>query len=75
MCIVFATDIKVNFESKSYGVRNKNKAKTPPKIRITYPEEEITSNGMFPIVVEVIVTNITAEGKSLHTCLVKCPTI
>ena len=74
MYIVFAIDIRVSFESKSYGVSNKNKAETPPKIKITYPEE-IRSNGMFPIVVEVIVTNITAEGKSLHTCLVKCPTI
>ena len=66
MCTVFAIDIRVNFESKSYGVRNKNKAENPPVIRITYPEGYIIPT-MFPFGVEVIITNITANGKSLHT--------
>ena len=64
MHIVFGIDIMLNFERRSYGVHNKNKAKArnSPVIRITYPEGNISSI-MFPIVVQVNITNITAKGK------------
>ena len=64
MHIVFGIDIMLNFERRSYGVHSKNKAiaRNSPVIRITYPEGNI-SPIMFPIVVDVIITNITAKGK------------
>lgn len=60
-------DIMLNFERTSYGVHDKNKAEAPV-IRITYPIGYIPRK-MFPIVAEVIVTNISANGKSLHSYL------
>ena len=60
-------DIMLNFERTSYGVHDKNKAESPV-INITYPIGNIPSR-MFPIVAEVIVANISANGKSSHSYL------
>ena len=57
-------DIQLNFESQSYAVSDKNLAEEPV-IWIKYPKEYVASK-MFPIIIDVKITNITAKGKLLH---------
>ena len=56
-------DIMLNFENQSYAVFNKNLGQEPV-IRITYPEQ-VDTEIMFPIIIDVKITNLTAYGKLL----------
>ena len=62
-------DIKLEFESRSYTVDDKNNPETPV-IRITYPV--IVPPHLFPIHIKVEAEDDTASGKLLHTNFVKC---
>ena len=61
------SDIQLNFESQSYAVSDKNLAERPV-IWIKYPKV-YQAPKMFPITIDVEITNITAKGKSLHMYL------
>ena len=73
MCIFYIQlDIKLDFESQSYAVDNKNDPEIPV-IKITYPTVYYPSR-MFPINIKIETKDDTATGKSLHTNFVKCLT-
>ena len=62
----------LDFDNTSYGVFNKNRGEKPV-IYIKYPEKPkpLPLDRMFPIIINVKVTNGTAKGKLLHTYVVK----
>lgn len=60
-------DIQLNFESQSYAVSDKNLPEQPV-IWVKYPKVYLAPK-MFPIIIDVEITNITAKGKFLHMYL------